>query len=76
MLLKKKGLDFEDILVSRDEDTLEEMKRRSGNRSVPQVFIGDRPIGGFDELYSLERSGELDKLIAALCEAGSETNLK
>ena len=63
MLLKKKGLTYDDILVSRDADKREEMIARSGNRSVPQIFIGDQSIGGFDELYALERNGELDRLL-------------
>ncbi len=63
MLLKKKGLTYDDILVSRDAGKREEMIARSGNQSVPQIFIGDRSIGGFDELYALERNGELDRLL-------------
>jgi glutaredoxin 3 len=39
------------------------MVTRSGQRSVPQIFIGPRHIGGFEELYALERSGELDRLL-------------
>ncbi len=63
MLLKKKGLTCDDILVSRDAGKREEMIARSGNQSVPQIFIGDQSIGGFDELYALERNGELDRLL-------------
>lgn len=63
MLLKKKGLTYDDILVSRDAEKREEMIARSGNQSVPQIFIGDQSIGGFDELYALERSGELDRML-------------
>ena len=63
MLLKKKGFDYDDILVSRDADRREEMIVRSGNRTVPQIFIGEQPIGGFDELYALEKNGELDRLL-------------
>jgi len=63
MLLKKKGLTYDDILVSRDPEKREEMIARSGNRSVPQIFIDDQSIGGFDELYALERNGELDRLL-------------
>ena len=63
MLLKKKGLNYEDILVSTDAKALAEMRDRSGNSSVPQIFINDQAIGGFDELYELEESGGLDKLI-------------
>ena len=63
MLLKKRGLPYDDILVSRDAGKREEMIARSGNQSVPQIFIGDQSIGGFDELYALERNGELDRLL-------------
>ena len=65
MLLVKKGVAFEDIDVAGDTDRLKEMKDRSGGTTVPQIFIGDSPIGGFDELYALDKSGELDKLLAA-----------
>ena len=63
LLLKKKGLDFEDILVSRDDDKRREMERLSGRNTVPQIFIDDEPIGGFDELYSLEQDGRLDQIL-------------
>jgi glutaredoxin 3 len=65
MLLKKRGLAFTDVLVSRDEQAMADMVRRSGNRSVPQIFINDQPIGGFDALYALEQSGDLDQLLDA-----------
>jgi glutaredoxin 3 len=63
MLLKKKGADYEDILVTRDPERLSEMQQRSGSRSVPQIFIGDRRIGGFEELRALDTSGQLDQLL-------------
>ena len=63
MLLKKKGLDYVDILVSRDPQQRAEMEQRSGQQSVPQIFIDGNSIGGFDELYTLEQSGELDLLL-------------
>lgn len=62
MLLKKKGLEYEDVSVSRDPELRREMERRSGRRSVPQIFIDGQPVGGFDELYALEQSGGLDRL--------------
>ena len=65
LLLEKKGLKYEDILVSDDERAMAELQDRSGGSSVPQVFINDKPIGGFDELYELEQSGDLDKLLGA-----------
>ncbi len=64
MLLTRKGAGFEDVLVSNDSDKLAEMQVRSGRTSVPQVFIGDVHVGGFDELCELDISGELDKLLA------------
>jgi len=63
MLLKKKGVEFDEINVSRDDALREEMERRSGRRTVPQIFIDGNPIGGFDDLYSLDRDGRLDKLL-------------
>lgn len=65
MLLKKKGLEFEDISVSGDDALRREMERLSGGAKVPQIFIDDRPIGGFDELFAMDKSGELDRLLAA-----------
>ena len=64
MLLTKKGIEFEDIDVTANPASFSTMTERSGNRTVPQVFIGDASIGGFDELYALERSGELDEMLA------------
>jgi glutaredoxin 3 len=69
MLLKKKGADYEDVLVSRDPQRLEEMVRLSGQRSVPQILIGDQVIGGFDELYALDKSGQLDQLLGIQAKA-------
>jgi len=64
MLLKRKGVKYEDILVSRDQEKRAEMERRSGRRTVPQIFINDEPVGGFDELQALDREGRLDELLA------------
>ena len=63
MLLKKKGLNYKDILISQDDDKRREMERRSGGRTVPQIFINDELIGGFDDLYSLDQDGRLDELL-------------
>lgn len=62
MLLKKKGLTYNDIKVARDPEARREMERKSGRRSVPQIFIDGEPIGGFDELCALDESGVLDRL--------------
>jgi glutaredoxin 3 len=61
-LLGRKTVTLREIDVD-DPEALAEMVTRSGQRSVPQIFIGPRHIGGFDELYALERSGELDRLL-------------
>ena len=63
MLLKKKGLNYTDISISADPDAYRIMQQRSGKTSVPQIFIDDQPIGGFDELYTLDRCGDLDRLL-------------
>ncbi|MBT8078989.1 MAG: glutaredoxin 3 [Gammaproteobacteria bacterium] len=63
MLFKKKGIDVDEISVSGDPERFEEMQKMSGRRSVPQIFINDNAIGGFDELYCLEQSGDLDELL-------------
>ena len=65
MLFTRKGVDFEDIVVSSDAELFAEMQSRSGGRrSVPQIFVGDRHVGGFDDLCSLDKSGELDRMLA------------
>lgn len=64
MLLTRKGVRFEDIAVSDDPSLQRQMQERSGSRTVPQIFVGDTHIGGFEELCALDKSGELDKLLA------------
>ena len=64
-LLKKKGVDVEEVDVFMDMRAREEMESRSGGaRSVPQIFIGETYVGGCDELYALEKEGKLDRLLA------------
>ena len=64
-LLDRKGIDYELVDVTFDRDQLAVMLDRSGGRrTVPQIFIGDQHIGGFDDLSALERRGELDPLLA------------
>lgn len=62
-LMTKKGLKFNEINVDEDEKAREEMIARSGRRTVPQIFIGTRHVGGCDDLFALDGSGELDRLI-------------
>lgn len=62
-LLAVKGVEFEDIDVQLNAQQRVRMEARSGRRTVPQIFFNDRHIGGFDDLYALDRSGELDGLL-------------
>ena len=64
-LLKKKGAPFEEVDVFMDADARAEMEDKSqGRRSVPQIFIGEKHVGGCDDLYALESKGQLDPLLA------------
>ena len=64
-LLGKKEVTFTEIDVSEDMELRREMIERAfGRRTVPQIFIGDEAIGGFDSLVALDRSGELQKKLA------------
>ncbi len=62
-LLEAKGVEYEEIRVDRDPDARRTMERVSGRHTVPQIFVGERHVGGFDELDALERAGELDGLL-------------
>lgn len=64
-LLKKKGHDYEEIDISVNPQIRDEMMEKAGGRrTVPQIFINDKHIGGFDDLNALEQKGELDALLA------------
>ena len=63
-LLDRKGVPYSEIDVTGDPQQRHAMTQASGRRTVPQIFIGEQSIGGFDELYELEQSGELDGLLS------------
>lgn len=64
-LLRRKKLPFTEIPVDGNPAAREEMTAKAlGRRTVPQIFFDDKPIGGSDELYELDRSGKLDELLA------------
>jgi glutaredoxin 3 len=66
MLLKAKGItEIEKIRVDLDPRQREEMMHKTGRRTVPQIYIGDAHVGGFDELAALEHAGKLDLLLVA-----------
>ena len=62
-LLKSKGVSFEEIDIEAQPEQREEMIRRSGRRTVPQIFINDRHIGGSDDLHALDAAGGLNPLL-------------
>jgi glutaredoxin 3 len=62
-LLSKKGVQFREIDFDDDPQLREEMVARSGRRTVPQIFIGEKHVGGCDDLLALDERGELDRLI-------------
>ena len=63
-LLKKKGVDYKEYPIDGDaEGRLKMSQRADGRTTVPQIFINEKCIGGFDSLMQLEQSGELDQLI-------------
>jgi glutaredoxin 3 len=62
-LLKAKGWDFEEIDVDGDHEKRRWLVQATGRRTVPQIFIGDESVGGFDEINALDRRGELDRKV-------------
>lgn len=64
-LLKRKGVEFTEIDVSRDWERRDEMVERAhGRMTVPQIFVGATHVGGCDDLFLLEQAGKLDPLLA------------
>ena len=64
-LLSGKGVNINEVDVMMSPGKRDEMIARSGRRTVPQIFIGDTHVGGFDDLAALDRAGGLDPLLAA-----------
>jgi glutaredoxin 3 len=64
-LLQRKGVEYEEIRVDRDMEQMHIMVERSRRHTVPQIFIDDHHVGGFDDLAILEARGELDRLLGA-----------
>ena len=63
-LLERKGIEYKEVNLSNEAPEVRtELMQRTNHRTVPQIFINDQFIGGFDQLYALERQGELDQLI-------------
>jgi glutaredoxin 3 len=65
-LLRSKGVtELEKILIDKDPLQRAEMMEKTGRRTVPQIYIGDTHVGGYDDLAALDRAGGLDPLLAA-----------
>jgi len=64
MLLGKKGVHYSEIDVSDENERQKMVEKANGKRSVPQIFIGDTHVGGFDDLNRLNQEGKLDSLLA------------
>jgi glutaredoxin 3 len=64
-LLNKKGVEVEKILVDHNPTELRTMIKITGRRTVPQIFIGEKHVGGYDDLVELDMDGELDPLLKA-----------
>jgi glutaredoxin 3 len=62
-LLQSKGVAFEEIDIEAHPERREEMLQRTGRRTVPQIFIGTRHIGGSDDMHALDSAGDLDALL-------------
>ena len=63
-LLDSKDVEYQEILADGKQDLIEEIMQKSGGRkTLPQIFIDDYHVGGFDDLYALEKEGKLDPLL-------------
>ncbi len=63
-LLTRKGISFTELEVTGKADLMDEMVRKSGRATVPQIFVGQTHVGGCDDLYALDQRGGLDPLLA------------
>ena len=62
-LLRAKGVDIEKVRVDLEPDRRMEMMQKTGRRTVPQIYIGETHVGGYDDLAALDRAGKLDPLL-------------
>jgi glutaredoxin 3 len=70
-LLAAKGVPFTEIDVEQVPGSRDEMRQRSGRNTVPQIFIGEHHVGGYDDARALDQRGELDPLLAAVLSSGT-----
>lgn len=69
-LLTSKGVKINRIAVDAERELWNKMEQLTGRNTVPQIFIGDYHVGGYDDLARLEREGELDELLEPILKAG------
>lgn len=62
-LLQSKGVDFKELRIEGDRNLMREMIEKSGRRTVPQIFIGETHVGGYDDMAELDAYGKLDTLL-------------
>ncbi|BFM18406.1 glutaredoxin 3 [Maricurvus nonylphenolicus] len=65
-LLQSKGVEFNEISVDAQPELRLEMMQKSGRRTVPQIWVGETHVGGFDDLWAMDRAGKLEPLLNAL----------
>jgi glutaredoxin 3 len=65
MLLSRRGIGYDEINLAKDPDGREELSRRTGMVTFPQILIDGEPLGGFDQLLAADRAGQLSGLLAA-----------
>lgn len=63
-LLSKKGVRYQEVDVSNDDEKRRWLMQTTGQRTVPQIFINEKSVGGFDDIAALDRKGELDPMLA------------
>ena len=63
-LLQRRGIEYTEISVEDSPGIRDELVARSGRRTLPQIYVGERYLGGAEELAAMDRSGELDRLLA------------
>jgi len=64
-MLKSKNVNWTEVSLDSEPDKRAEMISRTGRRTVPQIYVGDFHVGGFDDLNALNQSGDLDRLLAS-----------
>lgn len=63
-LLKNKGVNYEEVMLDDKDEEFAKLKQKTGLMTVPQIFIGDKLVGGYTDLQALEREGKLDSMLA------------